>query len=189
MRMIFTTLTLINAWIRLFTYNTVNVFNRILNVLFLKNYLRVLQFPQSIYQHAKYVSVVWFIHGKVEKASWTAKLALTDSGTFVLVVFGEETWFTNSFSFWNVTVFVIPDVALCAEWEWVVEFMEIAETSSTGGFQNPPGLFAAFFELSFPYILIKIFFFINRLWICSSGNIFNIVEFFEVVEVVNILIL
>ncbi len=67
--------------------------------------------------------------------------------------------------------------------------MEIAETSSAGGFENPSGLFAAFLELSFPYVLIKIFFFSDRFGVCSSGNIFNVVEFFEMVEIVNILIL
>ena len=189
MGMIVATLAFINTRIRLLAYHTVNVLDRFLNVLSLENDLGVLKFPQSINQHAKYMSVVWLIHGKVQKPSWTAKLAFAYTGTFVLVVFWEETGFADPLCFWNVTVFVVPDVALCAEWEGIVKFMVIAETSSTGSLENPSGLFATFLQLSLPYVLVKVSFLSDWLRVSSSRNIFSIVKFFEMVKVVDILIL
>ena len=69
MRVILTTLALVNARVRLLAYHTMHILNRVLNVLLLKHQLRVLKLPQPIYQHAKNMRVVGFVHGQVQKTS------------------------------------------------------------------------------------------------------------------------
>lgn len=69
MRVVLTTLALVNARVRLLAYHTMRILNRVLNVLLLKHQLCVLKLPQPIYQHAKDMRVVGFVHGQVEKTS------------------------------------------------------------------------------------------------------------------------
>ncbi len=183
--MILTALALVNARIRLLTNHTMHILNRVLNVLLFKHDLRVLKPPKPIYQHTKNMGVVGLIHWQVEEASRAAELAFTDTGTFALVVFGEETGFADALSFGDVTVFVVADVALCAEGEGVVQFMEVAETATAGCFEHRSGFFAAFLQLSFPYVLVEVPFLSYLFQVWSSLGIFIVFQFLKMVEKVD----
>lgn len=59
-------------------------------------------------------------------------------------------------------------MALRAEGERVVEFVEVTETATTGCFEDPSGLFAAFFQLPFPDVIVEVSFISDRFVVRSS---------------------
>ena len=126
--------TLVYARICLLAYFTMHVLHSILYVPLLEHDLHIFKLPQPIYQHAKYMRIIWFIHRQVQKSARSTQLAFIDSGSFCLVAFGKEAGFTYTFSLWYVTVLVISYMTLCTKRQRVVHLMEVTQAPSTCSF-------------------------------------------------------